>query len=249
MIKFFRQIRQSLIMENKTSKYFKYAIGEIVLVVIGILIAIQLNEWKNENLDNIKKQNILKSLKVEYEANLKQLDTVLFYDNKISVAYAKLNEMYKKSFVGYTEDDIIRAVVEHSWTWTFNPINGALRSAISSGDIHLITNKRLVELLFSWEDVVEDSYEEAARIRQFQYDKLDFLSKYIRVFDAERLYHDNIIAPTNFSSDYNGLLKDPAFEDYRTASYFYAYEYILELEVIKIYNIELLNLIEQEIQD
>ena len=39
MIKFFRNIRQNLIMENKTSKYFKYAIGEIVLVVIGILLA------------------------------------------------------------------------------------------------------------------------------------------------------------------------------------------------------------------
>jgi len=43
MIKFFRNIRQNLIMENKTGKYLKYAIGEIVLVVIGILIALQLN--------------------------------------------------------------------------------------------------------------------------------------------------------------------------------------------------------------
>jgi len=48
MIKFFRHIRQSLIMENKTGKYLKYAIGEIVLVVIGILIALQINTW-NEN--------------------------------------------------------------------------------------------------------------------------------------------------------------------------------------------------------
>ena len=48
MIKFFRQLRQQLLMENKTSKYFKYAIGEIVLVVIGILIALQINNW-NEN--------------------------------------------------------------------------------------------------------------------------------------------------------------------------------------------------------
>lgn len=236
-------------MENKTSKYLKYAIGEIVLVVIGILIAIQLNEWRNENLDHNKKLNILKALKAEYEANLKQLDTVLFYDNKISAAYSNLNEMYNRSFVGYTEEDIVRAVIEHSYTWTFNPINGALRSAISSGDIHLITNKRLVELLFSWEDIVEDSYEEAKTLRQFQYDRLDFFSKYVRVFDAERIYNDKLIAPTNFSSDYNSLLKDPVFEDYRTASHFYAHEYILELEVIKRYNLEILNLIEKEIQE
>ena len=49
MIKFFRHIRKSLLMETgKTSKYFKYAIGEIVLVVIGILIALSINTW-NEN--------------------------------------------------------------------------------------------------------------------------------------------------------------------------------------------------------
>lgn len=54
MIKFFRKIRQNLLMENKTGKYFKYAIGEIFLVVIGILIALQINNW-NENKKNYKK--------------------------------------------------------------------------------------------------------------------------------------------------------------------------------------------------
>ncbi len=48
MIKIFRHIRKSLLMENKTSKYFKYAIGEIALVMIGILLALQVNNW-NEN--------------------------------------------------------------------------------------------------------------------------------------------------------------------------------------------------------
>jgi len=49
MIKFFRKIRQQLLTENKFSKYLLYAIGEIVLVVIGILIALQLNTQKEEN--------------------------------------------------------------------------------------------------------------------------------------------------------------------------------------------------------
>ena len=48
MIKFFRKKRYDLLMENKTGKYFKYAIGEIILVVIGILIALQIKNW-NEN--------------------------------------------------------------------------------------------------------------------------------------------------------------------------------------------------------
>ena len=48
MIKFFRKIRQNLLSEGKTGKYLKYAIGEIVLVMIGILLALQVNEWNNE---------------------------------------------------------------------------------------------------------------------------------------------------------------------------------------------------------
>ncbi|MCB0461581.1 MAG: DUF6090 family protein [Flavobacteriaceae bacterium] len=55
MIKFFRHIRKSLLMENKTGKYFKYAIGEIVLVVIGILIALSINNWNEKRKTEEKK--------------------------------------------------------------------------------------------------------------------------------------------------------------------------------------------------
>ena len=51
MIKFFRKIRQNLLMENKTGKYLKYAVGEIVLVVIGILIALQISNLNQEKKD------------------------------------------------------------------------------------------------------------------------------------------------------------------------------------------------------
>jgi len=54
MINLFKRVRKSLLNEGKTRKYLKYAIGEIVLVVIGILIALQVNNW-NENRKNIQK--------------------------------------------------------------------------------------------------------------------------------------------------------------------------------------------------
>ena len=50
MIKFFRKIRQKLLTQNKFSKYLLYAVGEIVLVVIGILIALQINNWNQDRL-------------------------------------------------------------------------------------------------------------------------------------------------------------------------------------------------------
>ncbi|WP_157473012.1 DUF6090 family protein [Eudoraea adriatica] len=56
MIKFFRRIRYDLMEKNKTGKYFKYAIGEILLVVIGILIALSINNW-NEKVKNMRIEN------------------------------------------------------------------------------------------------------------------------------------------------------------------------------------------------
>jgi hypothetical protein len=57
MIKFFRKIRQNLLLENKNGKYFKYAIGEIVLVVIGILIALQINNANEQSKQNSLAKN------------------------------------------------------------------------------------------------------------------------------------------------------------------------------------------------
>ena len=66
MIKFFRKIRQNLLAENKFSKYLIYAIGEIVLVVIGILIALQINNWNEQR----KQNNLEESTLIELKANL-----------------------------------------------------------------------------------------------------------------------------------------------------------------------------------
>ena len=62
MIKFFRRIRQTLLSENKFSKYLLYAIGEIVLVVIGILIALQINNWNEQRKAAIEEKEILQNL-------------------------------------------------------------------------------------------------------------------------------------------------------------------------------------------
>ena len=229
-------------MENKTGKYFKYAIGEIILVVIGILIAIQLNEWRHDSSNNNQKQIVLKALQLEFKANLEQMDTVLFYTEKTLKIYPIVNEMIKNPEGNYSEEKMSNATLNLAWTWTFNPINGALRSAISSSQIHLLENKRLIELLFSWEDVVKDSEEEAIRMRKHQYDYNFSLTKYIRISDAWRSEFPEMGA-ANSPSDYKGLLQDVTFEDYSTLSYAYAIEYKRELNTIKNQNKDILALI------
>lgn len=74
MIKFFRKIRQSLINQGKTSKYFKYALGEIVLVVIGILIALQINNWNEQRNNKVKLESYILTYKYELEYNIELFD-------------------------------------------------------------------------------------------------------------------------------------------------------------------------------
>ena len=62
MIKFFRKIRQNLLSEGKTGKYLKYAIGEIVLVVIGIMIALSINNWNEGRKETIKLKKAIESV-------------------------------------------------------------------------------------------------------------------------------------------------------------------------------------------
>jgi len=59
-------------MDNKTSKYLKYAIGEIVLVVIGILIALQINNWNTGRLERLEEKKILISVKKDLENTIRE---------------------------------------------------------------------------------------------------------------------------------------------------------------------------------
>lgn len=90
MIKLFRNIRQNLLAEGKTTRYLKYAIGEIILVVIGILIALQINNWNEGRKENIKQWSVLSNLlldiksdSVSYSKNLKELKDIDFLQEQL----------------------------------------------------------------------------------------------------------------------------------------------------------------------
>ncbi|MBN3520374.1 hypothetical protein JYB62_10195 [Algoriphagus lutimaris] len=88
MIKFFRKIRQNLLMENKTGKYLKYAVGEILLVMVGILLALQVNNW-NEKQKNVKLEvHYLNRLLKDLELDLEDLGTVII-SNTVNLVLAE----------------------------------------------------------------------------------------------------------------------------------------------------------------
>ncbi len=146
MIKFFRHIRQRLIGENRFSKYFIYAIGEIILVVIGILIALQINTWNENRKDRIKEQVVLRQLEEEYQANLLQLE------NKIELRTAIINAAtltlgYMDNPIVTNRDSVMANISVLTNTPTFDPINNDL---VSSGNLRLIKNTSLKKQLTQW---------------------------------------------------------------------------------------------------
>lgn len=103
MIKFFRKIRQRLLTENKFSKYLLYAIGEIVLVVVGILIALQINNWNEWKKDRAIEVIILTDLKENIESNMlllnERISEIEKYDRSGELVYNALkNGNYKATF-------------------------------------------------------------------------------------------------------------------------------------------------------
>ncbi len=101
MIKFFRKIRQNLLSEGKTGKYLKYAIGEIVLVVIGILIALSINNWNESKKFKIKEKEALSEIISDLETNILELKRLLNGEEwNISTTISSIDFL-----IGYLEAD------------------------------------------------------------------------------------------------------------------------------------------------
>ena len=98
MIKFFRTIRKDLMEKNKTGKYLKYAIGEIILVVIGILIALQINNWNERRKASIVEIEILKEIKSSLQKDLDNLNSNSRTQNSILMSQNLILDWLEKDF-------------------------------------------------------------------------------------------------------------------------------------------------------
>ena len=102
MINFFRKIRQRLLTENKTGKYLKYGIGEIVLVVVGILIALQINNWNEDRKSKILEKATIKELAIALNEDLKDID-INIKNHKITLTSQKLVVNWLNSELPYSD--------------------------------------------------------------------------------------------------------------------------------------------------
>ena len=184
MIKFFRHIRQNLIMKNKTSppdqrirasKYFKYAIGEIILVVIGILIALQINNWNENRKKSVEEKALLTQLQSEFQSNIKQLNEKIEIRNSMISSSLKLLE-YTDNSADVHYDSILKYIAPTILSPTFDPIVNDINS---SGRIQLLTNSRLKELLSLWtSEIIQVTEEDIQWLNYRNQNYLPFLIEY-----------------------------------------------------------------------
>ena len=120
MIKFFRIIRKSLLMENNSSKYLKYAIGEIVLVVIGILIALQINNWNEHRKEKLQLKTALQSIYIDLVS-----DSLLIHNElpTVIVRHDMNKTILKKSYATSTNLDTLINIMKNEFPmrWYASP--------------------------------------------------------------------------------------------------------------------------------
>ena len=156
MIKFFRKIRQRLLTENKFSKYLLYAIGEIALVMIGILLALQVNNWNEEQQLKKERITILQNLKEDltndienYQHSILRLEDRQKVVDKVLVLFENIPNKIDSSktarnllVLGFIED--------HNPNFsTYNEIQG-------SGKLALINSKKIKKALANYKSTVDN---------------------------------------------------------------------------------------------
>ena len=180
MIKFFRKIRYDLMEKNKTGKYFKYAIGEIVLVMIGILLALQVSNWNQERKDRISERKLLDNIHRDFVHNK------VGFDSLKAIHYRGLDGLNKLVDLFPLSNDSLKYEAYKKYNlqienMTYDPYSSSIESVVNSNALQLIQDENLQKYLVSWKDVFIDYKEDENLYNDYLN---DFLWPYYReVFD------------------------------------------------------------------
>jgi len=156
MLKFFRRIRRKLIDEGNLKRYLIYAVGEIVLVVLGILIALSINNW-NENQKNRKQElNYIVEINNEFKDNKSELIKLKAKHEKILNKCEAIIELFPIS----TEESVLDTLSKHlEGTWNYyiyTPKQNAINNLVSQPSFQKMRNKELKKILDLWKVVLNN---------------------------------------------------------------------------------------------
>jgi hypothetical protein len=266
MIKFFRNIRQSLIKEGKTTNYLKYAIGEIVLVVIGILIALQINNWNTKRLEKIEEIELLIKLQSEFETNQENLKFILKEQENVIENLRYLLSHTGPNPIIMPDDSLTICMVTLAYLPKYVPKKGILTSAISSGKIAAITNDSLSARLSQWPGELEFyNFAQSVLYDLTKNQILELTSELYPIRNAEienRVPEQNEginsikikkgksnIGKSRFSYNQNRILSSIELENYADLKRIDSEISLVVLNSIKIFQNEILRLIENELNE
>ena len=220
MIPFFRKIRKKMADDNRPLKYARYAVGEIVLVVIGILIALQINTWNNEQIEKRKEQSILIGLHETFSNNLENVNWVISNTNASFSASKKIMSKMgpEVTNLSITElDSLISHMINYS---TYDPSTGTVDEIINSGNLNIIQNKALKVNISNWSGMFTDVNKDVEIANNHAFNLLlSYLNKKINLKNVAipkeitEPTQMNIKDKSHFPANYDALMQDLEFEN------------------------------------
>ena len=250
MLKFFRRIRQNLLLQGKTSKYFKYAIGEIILVVIGILIALQINNWNETLNENNLEQKAINNLKLDFSYNQSELEKLISELKETRKAcYLILNQTGNKYQETFILDSLLQVVPSVP---QYFPQNGFLMDLINSGQLGIVKNDNLRNKLSSWLPTLETVKDREKSAENFSNDINRYIIKKGSWLNSDEVTSDEEITvlkmpKSGFEIDNNDLLKHTEFENLIENQIVYLSILLSRQEICLELNKDLIILLESEI--
>jgi len=211
MITFFRQIRQSLLIKNKIGRYITYAIGEIVLVVIGIMIALQINNWNEEKQRIEQEHEIMTNLAEDFKINLSNLE------NSINSGYPDWTRLLQNTIVCFGKKDNQltdenRSAIRNTTFYLTDIIDGSLNSILSSEKLELLRDPKLKSMITAYPAKIGRFKKLESNLEHYVLDvQRDVLRHYVSL--ADRLSDDDPIKVNSVKSDYTGLMNNLYYQN------------------------------------
>ena len=218
MIKFFRKIRQKTLIENKFGKYLTYAIGEIILVVIGILIALQINNWNEQQNIQGNQEKYLRFLKTEAINNLKQVINTKENVNALNIWQNKIFDLIDSNQDTISEDYLSKTFGKvFSNTYKFGYENSVLTEMKTSGHLKNIRNDSLRNYLIALDPLVSRIENQEQSVKQEYDNSIEYIKKNgsLRTMADRNGLAEVIGIPKlpKFKSSNNHLLSENEFEN------------------------------------
>ncbi|GMN10040.1 hypothetical protein MTsPCn9_15450 [Croceitalea sp. MTPC9] len=201
MIKFFRKIRQKLLSENKFSKYLFYAIGEIILVVIGILIALQINNWNEQRKAKEIEKEILTQFKEDLKGDITSIEDVEYWMQKV-IASSKIVVSHLKEKKSWHDSLAIHFDLWNDFEQL--SLNSAGITNLKSRGVELLTNQSLRNQIIN---LYDQTYYYIQKSNDF------FREDHVHMTYKKYLEHIEPIKwrESAIPSDYQKLLEDKEF--------------------------------------